>query len=211
MSANPQERRGRRRNAALGLVLGGLVFGMVGLAFASVPLYRLFCQVTGYGGTTQVSEAAPAEAGERIVKVRFNADVHRDLPWRFWPEQREVTLRVGEPGLVFYGAENLSARAVVGTATFNVTPLKAGQYFSKVQCFCFDEQELAPGETARLGISFYVDPAIAQDRNLDEVTAITLSYTFFRSLGEDDDRPGQAVTGRAPEQASAERRGIEVN
>jgi cytochrome c oxidase assembly protein subunit 11 len=210
MSANPQERRGRRRNAAVALVLGGLVFGMVGIAFAAVPLYRLFCQVTGYGGTTQVSEAAPDVAGERVIKVRFNADVHRDLPWRFWPEQREVTLRVGEPGLVFYGAENLSARAIVGTATFNVTPLKAGQYFNKVQCFCFDEQELAPGETARLGVSFYVDPAIAQDRNLDEVTAITLSYTFFRSLADGDDRPAEAV-GRAPKQTSAARWGTEVN
>ncbi len=210
MPANLRERRGNRRNAALGLMLSGLVFGMVGLAFASVPLYRLFCQVTGLGGTTQVSEAAPAAPGERLIKVRFNADVHRDLPWRFWPEQREVTLRVGEPGLVFYGAENRSGRSIVGTATFNVTPLKAGQYFSKVQCFCFEEQELAPGETARLGISFYVDPAIAQDRNLDEVTAITLSYTFFRSLADGDDRPAEAA-GRAPKQTSAARWGTEVN
>ena len=190
------------------MVLGGLVFGMIGLAFASVPLYRLFCQVTGLGGTTQVSEAAPEVAGERIIKVRFNADVHRDLPWRFWPEQREVILRVGEPGLVFYGAKNLSGQAMVGTATFNVTPLKAGQYFSKVQCFCFEEQALASGETARLGISFYVDPAIAQDRNLDEVTAITLSYTFFRSLDDADD--GQAEAGGAPKQAAAQW-GTEVN
>ncbi len=210
MSAKLQERRGQSRNAALGLMLGGLVFGMIGVSFAAVPLYRLFCQVTGLGGTTQVSEAAPTQAGERVIKVRFNADVHRDLPWRFWPEQREVTLRVGEPGLVFYGAENLSGRAITGTATFNVTPLKAGQYFSKVQCFCFEEQELAPGETARLGISFYVDPAIAQDRNLDEVTAITLSYTFFRSLADDGDRPAEAAS-RASEQTSAARRGTEVN
>ena len=209
MSANLREVRGQGRNAALGLVLGGLVFGMIGLAFASVPLYRLFCQVTGLGGTTQVSEAAPEAAGERIIKVRFNADVHRDLPWRFWPEQREVTLRVGEPGLVFYGAKNLSAQAMVGTATFNVTPLKAGQYFSKVQCFCFEEQELSPGESARLGISFYVDPAIAQDRNLDEVTAITLSYTFFRSLDDVDD--GQVDAGGAPGQAAAAGWGTEVN
>ncbi len=211
MPANLRERRDNRRNAALGLMLSGLVFGMVGLAFASVPLYRLFCQVTGLGGTTQVSASAPAEAGERVLKVRFNADVHRNLPWRFWPEQREVILRVGEPGLVFYGAENLSGRVVVGTATFNVTPLKAGQYFSKVQCFCFDEQELAPGETARLGVSFFVDPAITQDRNLDEVTAITLSYTFFRSLADGGDRPAEAITGRASKQTSAVRWGTEVN
>jgi cytochrome c oxidase assembly protein subunit 11 len=210
MSADLQTRTGRSRNAALALMLGGLVIGMVAIAFAAVPLYRLFCQVTGLGGTTQVSQSAPAEVGERVLKVRFNADVHRDLPWRFWPEQREVTLRVGEPGLVFYDAENLSGRAVVGTATFNVTPLKAGQYFHKVQCFCFDEQELAPGETARLGVSFFVDPAIAQDRNLEEVTTITLSYTFFRSLADPDDKPAEEAV-RAHTKASAARRGPQVN
>ena len=198
------------RNATVALVLGGLAVGMVGLAFAAVPLYRLFCQVTGFGGTTQVAESPPAEVGQRLFKVRFNADVNRDLPWRFWPEQREVTLRVGEPGLVFYGAENLSARTVSGVATFNVTPLKAGQYFNKVQCFCFDEQKLAPGETARLGVSFFVDPAILEDRNLDEVTAITLSYTFFRSLGDPDGAPAEAGGG-AREQAFAERRKAEID
>lgn len=210
MSANPQTRTRGGRNAALALMLGGLVVGMVGLAFAAVPLYRLFCQVTGFGGTTQVAESAPAEVGERVIKVRFNADVHGDLPWRFWPETREVTLRVGEPGLVFYGAENLSDRPVVGTATFNVTPLKAGQYFNKVQCFCFDEQALASGEMARLGVSFFVDPAIAQDRNLDEVTTITLSYTFFRSLADRDGRPVEEA-GRADKQASAVRLRAQVN
>jgi cytochrome c oxidase assembly protein subunit 11 len=183
---------------------------MVGLAFAAVPLYRLFCQVTGFGGTTQVAETAPAVAGERVIKVRFNADVQRDLPWRFQPEQREVSLRVGEPGLAFYRAENLSERAVTGAATFNVTPLKAGQYFTKVQCFCFDEQKLAPGETARLGVSFFVDPAILADRNLDEVTTITLSYTFFRSLDDPGGTPAEAA-GVAREQAFAERRKAEMN
>lgn len=188
------------RNAPVALALFGLVFAMAGLAFASVPLYRLFCQVTGFGGTTQVAEAAPARAGERVFKIRFNADVHRDLPWRFQPEQREVSLKVGESGLVFYRAQNLSKRPITGTATFNVTPLKAGQYFSKVQCFCFDEQTLAPGETASLGVSFFVDPAILEDVNLDEVTAITLSYTFFRSLEEQDASPEAGV---APEQQHA--------
>jgi cytochrome c oxidase assembly protein subunit 11 len=191
-------------------MLGGLVFGMVGLSFAAVPLYRLFCQVTGFGGTTQVAETAPAVAGQRLFKVRFNADVQPDLPWRFQPEQREVTLRVGEPGLAFYRAENLSERAVTGSATFNVTPLKAGQYFTKVQCFCFDEQKLAPGETAQLGVSFFVDPAILEDRNLDEVTTITLSYTFFRSLGDPDGAPAEAA-GVVREQAFAERRKAEIN
>lgn len=209
MPADGQRRSRGTRNAAVGLVLGGLVFGMVGLAFAAVPLYRLFCQVTGFGGTTQVAERPPAEAGQRLIKVRFNADVNRDLPWRFWPEQREVTLRVGEPGLVFYGAKNLAAGAVTGTATFNVTPLKAGQYFNKVQCFCFDEQKLAAGETARLGVSFFVDPAILEDRNLDEVTAMTLSYTFFRSLGDPEGAPAEAADATR-EQSVAERRAAEI-
>jgi cytochrome c oxidase assembly protein subunit 11 len=200
MTGGGQGDAGRRRNARLGLLLGGLVFGMVGLAFASVPLYRLFCQVTGYGGTTRVAEAAPPQAGERLFKIRFNADVHRDLPWRFQPEQREVSLRVGESGLAFYRARNLSKRPVTGTATFNVTPLKAGQYFSKVQCFCFDQQTLAPGETASLGVSFFIDPAILADPNLDEVGAITLSYTFFRDLEDQDAAPRAGV---APEQQQA--------
>ena len=187
--AAEQSRRSESRNGRTALVLVGLVAGMVGLSFASVPLYRLFCQVTGYGGTTQVADAVPAAPGERIFKVRFNADLHRDLPWLFVPEQREVSLRVGEPGLAFYKAQNLSSQTVTGTATFNVTPQKAGQYFSKVQCFCFDEQTLAPGQTASLGVSFFVDPAILEDPNLDEVTAITLSYTFFRDLDDQDEKP----------------------
>lgn len=200
MSNSDHSQARRSRNATVALALGGLVFAMVGLAFASVPLYRLFCQVTGFGGTTQVAEAVPAQAGERVFKIRFNADVHGDLPWRFQPEQREVILRVGEPGLVFYRAQNLSKRTVTGTATFNVTPLKAGQYFSKVQCFCFDEQTLTPGEIASLGVSFFVDPAILEDANLDEVTAITLSYTFFHSLDEQDATPEAGVV---PEQQHA--------
>ena len=136
--------------------------------------------MTGFGGTTQVAAAAPAEVGTRVFTVRFNADVNQDMPWRF-QAPGEVSLRVGESGLAFYRARNLSAGAITGTATFNVTPLKAGQYFSKVQCFCFEEQRLAPGESAELGVSFFVDPAITEDPNLDEVTTITLSYTFFRA------------------------------
>ncbi len=186
------------RNRRLAVTLACVVAGMVGLSFAAVPLYQLFCQVTGFGGTTQVAEAAPGAAGERVFKVRFNADVNRDLPWRFRPRVREMTLKVGEPGLAFYDATNLSARRVVGTSTFNVTPLKAGQYFSKVECFCFTEQPLEPGESAELGVSFFVDPAILDDPNLDEVAAITLSYTFFRQPGEEEEN------GRA-QQASAAR------
>ena len=188
----------RRRNARTGVVLTGVVAGMIGLSFASVPLYRLFCQVTGFGGTTQVAEAAPGAVSERVTKVRFNADTGPGLPWTFKPVQREIALKVGESGLAYYRARNLADVAVTGTSTFNVTPLKAGRYFSKVQCFCFDEQRLEAGQELDMAVSFFVDPAILSDRNLDDVTTITLSYTFFRAP-DDADR----VTGN---QSSAAKR-----
>ena len=183
MTGEPQ-RMARRKAATAGL-LGGVVVAMVGLAFASVPLYRLFCQVTGYGGTTQraVEAAAPA-VGDRVVTVRFDATTDQQLPWRFHPEQRAVEVRVGEQALAFYRAENRSDRPVTGRATFNVTPFKAGSYFVKIDCFCFTEQTLAPGEAVDMPVTFYVDPAIAEDRNLDDVGTITLSYTFFRAQGD---------------------------
>ncbi len=170
---------GSRRRTATALILGGVVCGMVGLAFGAVPLYKLFCQVTGFGGTTQVAEEAPVEIGERVVTVRFNADTARDLPWHFKPEQREIQVRVGEMAMAFYNAVNQSDRALIGTSTFNVTPVKAGAYFNKIECFCFEEQLLAPGERADFPVSFFVDPDIVEDRRLDDVTTITLSYTFF--------------------------------
>ncbi len=194
-AAAPFTTAARRRNARTGVVLTGIVAGMVGLSFASVPLYRLFCQVTGYGGTTQIAAAAPGAVSERVIKVRFNADTAPDLPWSFKPVQREIALKVGESGLAYYRARNLAAEAVTGTSTFNVTPLKAGRYFSKVQCFCFDEQRLEAGQELDMAVSFFVDPEILSDRNLDEVKTITLSYTFFRA-------PGDAETGA--EQANAD-------
>ena len=172
-------RAGNRRHALIALILGGVVCGMVGLSFGAVPLYKLFCQVTGFGGTTQVAEEAPVTIGERVVTVRFNADIARDLPWYFKPEQREIKVRVGEMAMAVYTARNQSDRALVGTSTFNVTPVKAGAYFNKIECFCFEEQTLAPGERADFPVSFFVDPEIVEDRRLDDVTTITLSYTFF--------------------------------
>ena len=160
---------------------------MVGAAFAAVPLYRVFCQVTGYGGTPQVAESAPATVLQRRMTVRFNADTGPALPWEFAPKRRTISIRVGEQALAFYRARNLSDRAVTGTATFNVTPLKAGQYFSKIDCFCFTEQTLAAGASADMPVTFFVDPAIADDPNLDDVTTITLSYTFFETEREPDD------------------------
>ena len=184
MTARQESQPHKAANTRVAVTLAALVCGMVGLAFASVPLYQLFCQVTGYGGTTQVAETVPESLSERRITVRFNADVNPKLPWDFAPEQNAVELRVGEPGLAFYAATNRAARPTVGTATFNVTPAKAGAYFNKVQCFCFEEQELAPGESMRMGVSFFVDPAMLDDPGLDDVETITLSYTFFRDLDD---------------------------
>jgi cytochrome c oxidase assembly protein subunit 11 len=178
------DRTNSNKNLRVVVMLLGVVAVMVGLVSASVPLYRLFCQVTGYGGTTQRAEAAPDVVSDRVMTVRFNADVNGGLPWSFYPEQREVTLPIGETALAFYRAENRSGEAVTGTATFNVTPLKAGQYFNKIECFCFTEQTLQPGQSVDMPVSFFVDPAIIDDPNLDEVHTITLSYTFFRSADD---------------------------
>jgi cytochrome c oxidase assembly protein subunit 11 len=177
--AGRSNKAGSKANKRLGIALILVPMAMVGASYASVPLYQLFCQVTGFGGTTQVAENAPEAAGERVFTIRFNADVDPALPWDFQPVQREMTLRVGESGLAHFEARNLSARPTAGTATFNVTPLKAGQYFNKVQCFCFSEQYLSPSARADLPVSFFVDPRIDDDPNLDEVKTITLSYTFF--------------------------------
>ena len=168
----------RRKRLTL-VVLSGVVCGMVGLSFAAVPLYDLFCSVTGFGGTTQTADVAPAKVGSRVMAVRFNSDVANDVPWRFKPSQREMELRVGEVKLAFYTATNESKNTILGSAVFNVTPPKAGIYFSKIDCFCFEEQVLRPGESAELPVTFFVDPEIANDRDMDDVTTITLSYTFF--------------------------------
>ena len=173
---------GRNRRTVLSLLM--VAVGMGCMAYASVPLYRLFCQVTGFGGTTQRVASAPnAAASDRIITVRFDATVG-DVPWAFEPAQLSVAARVGETELIAYRAHNAARQAVTGTATFNVTPSKAGQYFDKIQCFCFTEQTLQPGESAELPVSFFIDPAILQDRNLDDVDTITLSYTFFRTKNQ---------------------------
>lgn len=184
------------RNLRTGLVLFTVVLGMTALAFASVPLYRLFCQVTGFGGTPQrvEAEAAPAQAlSDRVVTIRFNADVNSGLPWSFQPVQSSMQVKIGEQALAYYRATNHSDRPVTGTATFNVTPDKAGPYFDKIQCFCFTEQTLAPGEIVEMPVTFYVDPAILGDRGLDDVDTITLSYTFFRAA-DDAARSGEKIS-----------------
>lgn len=169
---------GTRRTAGFAVAL---VLVMGGLAWAAVPFYSWFCRVTGFGGTTAVAEAAPDEVLDRAITIRFDASLERGMPWSFRPLTREVTLRIGESGLVFYEAVNLTDRPVAGTASYNVFPYDAGGYFTKVQCFCFEEQILGPGERVEMPVSFFVDPAIVEDRDAKHVRHITLSYTFHET------------------------------
>jgi cytochrome c oxidase assembly protein subunit 11 len=165
------------RTAALGFVL---VFSMVGLAYASVPLYRIFCQVTGFAGTPRmaVGAQAPGDAGQRI-SVRFDANRASSLPWRFQAVDARRDVAIGARNIAIFTARNLSDHPVTGTATFNVTPSQAGRYFTKIQCFCFTEQRLLPGQEVQMPVVFYVDPAILNDPDARDISEITLSYTFY--------------------------------
>ncbi len=180
---NSAIRKRLSRRAKVFWITGSLMFvmGMNGFAYATVPAYRAFCQAIGFAGIPVRAAEAPAgdEVIDRDVTVRFNADVSPYLMWRFKPVQRSVDLKVGETGLAYFEATNLGDRQITGTATFNVTPLKAAPYFVKIECFCFTEQTLAPGETAQMPVTFFVDPEIAEDRNVEDVSTVTLSYTFF--------------------------------
>ena len=170
-----------RRTLSVALLV---VAGMVGLAYASVPLYDLFCRVTGFGGTTQVASEAPQQVvADHPVTVRFDANVNPELKWSFRPVDAPVTLAPGETVVINYEATNISDVASTGTATFNVTPQKAGPYFMKIECFCFTEQLLQPGESITMPVSFFIDPEIATDRNTQDVDEIVLSYTFFPLAG----------------------------
>ncbi len=153
--------------------------GMLGLAFASAPLYDLFCRTTGYGGTPLRAEAAPGEIFDRAMTVRFDTNVDPALPWAFTPEERSVTVKVGENRLVYFRAENRGDKAIVGRAAFNVVPDTGARYFDKIQCFCFNEQTLDAGETVDMPVSFFVSPEILKDRRFDGLTEFTLSYTFY--------------------------------
>lgn len=188
-SANSAPARSHRRVA---LLCGVFVTAMVGAAYAAVPLYDMFCRATGFGGTTKVASAAPSGALERTVKVRFDANVAPGLDWDFQPVQREMTVRVGESNLAFFRARNRSGEDSWGTATYNVTPQTTGAYFSKIHCFCFDEQQLAAGESLDMPVQFFVDPSFVEDDGMDRVNTITLSYTFFAA------KPPAKQAGLAP-------------
>jgi len=168
----------RNRNGKTGLILLLIVAVMIGLVAISPTLYRAFCEATGLDGTTQRADRAPgAVAGQ--VKVQFDANVHPGLPWRFEPEQTHVNVAPGAQTKIFYRAQNLSARAIVGQAVYNVSPDTVGKYFKKIQCFCFNEQTLQPGQTVDMPVIFFVDPAIKKDPDTRDVHEITLSYTFY--------------------------------
>lgn len=169
------------KNKALGLKLGVLAVVMVGASFAAVPFYRLFCQLTGFGGSAVRAAAVPATAPttERRVTVSLNADIAPTLPWEFKPESPSLIAPLGVPVTTHYRVTNRGAVALVGTATHNIQPDKASPYFNKVECFCYTEQVLQPGESRDLTVTFFVDPDMAQERGLDDVQNLTLSYTFF--------------------------------
>lgn len=167
------------RNSRTALTIAAAALAMLGLAYASVPLYRLFCQVTGWGGVTGRAAEASGVVLDRPITVRFDSQVAQGIPWTFKPEQLNQTLKVGETALAYYEATNTSSQPVKGRATFNVTPAKAGVYFKKIHCFCFEEQVLQAGERVSMPVTYFIDPKIADDPNLDDVETVTLSYTFF--------------------------------
>lgn len=172
--------RARRRTAA---IVAGAVVAMTGLAFAAVPLYRAFCQVTGYGGTTRTAAAAPGAVLDQRIQVRFDTNVATDLPIIFTPKQPAQTMRIGQTSVAFFHVRNDSDQTVTARATYNVAPHTAGKYFNKLECFCFQDRTLGPREEADLPVVYFVDPAIARDPEMRGLDTLTLSYTYFRSVG----------------------------
>ncbi|HMB10077.1 cytochrome c oxidase assembly protein [Saliniramus sp.] len=179
---SPAQKQAMRKTVVTCL---GVVFGMVGLAYASVPLYDLFCRVTGFGGTPMVGTADAGTVLEETVRVRFDSNVARALPWEFDAERSVVQTQIGQTETVFYRVANMAAQPVDGMATFNVSPEKAAQYFVKLQCFCFEENTLQAGEVMDSAVVFYVDPAIVEDSDFESMRTITLSYTYWPAAGGD--------------------------
>jgi cytochrome c oxidase assembly protein subunit 11 len=168
------------RDAFVAACCGAVVAGMVGAAYAAVPLYNWFCRTTGFGGTTQVAERAPDHILGRTLTIRFDSNVTPGLPWKFQPEQNAIQVRIGEVATVHYKVVNEAAREIAAQASYNVSPPTVGAYFDKINCFCFTEQRLKPGETREMTVVFYVDPSIVKDHDQDDLNIITLSYTFYR-------------------------------
>ena len=187
-ATEPDKRKQRHNLVALSLVC--LVAGMVGLSFASVPLYRLFCQVTGYGGQPQRADGAPGEVLDRTIRIRFDGNVYSTLPWNFGPVQQTIDVKIGETALAFFKASNRSSTPVSGTAIFNVAPELASRYFTKIECFCFKQQTLAAGQSVEMPVTFFIDPKIVEDEDTRSMSEITLSYTFYRA-----DAPASAADG----------------
>lgn len=184
MNEAPLNPKTKRSDLTVAIACVAFFASMIGVTYASVPLYQLFCQITGYGGTTQKAESAPADILDRTITVRFDANVSAGLPWEFQPKQREVTIRLGETADVAYLAKNIFNTPTRGKASFNVTPELAGAYFNKLQCFCFTDTTLKPGETLDMPVQFFVDPEIINEVDLKDIKTITLSYTFFPSTDE---------------------------
>jgi cytochrome c oxidase assembly protein subunit 11 len=157
---------------------------MLSLSYAAVPLYDIFCRVTGFGGTTQIASSAPGSTGHPNINIRFESNITDSLNWDFYSKTKTVKIPMGEEKTIYYFARNLSDEPIVGTATFNVTPAKAGQYFMKIDCFCFVEQLLNPGESMNMPVTFFIDPDLYKDENVQEVNEITLSYTFMKSMDQ---------------------------
>ncbi|MBD8893000.1 cytochrome c oxidase assembly protein [Labrenzia suaedae] len=186
-----------KSNKKVAIACTCLFVSMIGAAYAAVPLYNLFCRATGFGGTTQVADQASDRVIDRVVTIRFDGNVNHTLPWSFKPEHREIKIKMGETAQMNYLAVNKGSRKTVGTSVFNVTPLEAGAYFNKLQCFCFTEQALEPGQTVEMPVIFFVDPEMDNDPELKNVREITLSYTFFPV-----DEPEKPVAARAEEPAA---------
>lgn len=186
------------RHGRVALICAAVGAGMLGLAYAAVPLYAMFCQVTGFAGTTQRAERPSEAVLDRVVTVRFDSNVAPGLGWAFEPVQHKLDVKIGESALAFYRAENTSGRPITGMATFNVTPESAGSYFNKVECFCFQEQRLDPGQSIDMPVSFFVDPAIVDDKSAGALTQITLSYTFYPAV--EQKAAAVAQPAGAPEQ-----------
>jgi cytochrome c oxidase assembly protein subunit 11 len=169
----------QRRHRRVALTVVGMVAGMLGMAYASVPLYQMFCRVTGFGGVPQIATSESATRGQKVLTIHFDSNIASDLPWFFEPEQPSIKLRTGETATVFFKVRNRSDKTTSGLASYNVTPERSGLYFNKLACFCFSEQTLAPGESMDMPVVFYIDPAVETDEIMKGQDNITLSYTFF--------------------------------